>query len=109
MGIFGETWVKHSGKLLRHFAPKCTDLHFRIISHNPSEPPKTAVFPAISHKIICGAGGDGCGIVGSLYLWGFEGGFGVYHFIFGETNFYLSGVIRLRSSATPWGNEVPEE
>ena len=70
MGIFGETWVKHSGKLLRHFAPKCTDLHLHIICHNPTEPPETAVFPAISHKITCGAGGDGCGIVGTLYLWG---------------------------------------
>lgn len=109
MGEFGETLVKHSGKLLRHFAPKCTDLHLHIICHNPSEPSETAVFPAISHIISSGAGGDGCGIAGSLYLWGFGCGFGVYHFIFGETNFYLSGVIRLRSSATPWGNEVPEE
>jgi hypothetical protein len=109
MEIFGETRVKHSGKLLRHFAPKCTDLHLYLICHNSPEPPETAVFPAISHKIKCGAGGDGCLIVGTLYLWGFGVGFGVYHFIFGETNFYLSGVIRLRSSATPWGNVVPEE
>ena len=109
MGIFGETRVKHSGKLLRHFAPKCTDLHFRIISRNPSEPPETAVFPAISHIISSGAGGDGCGIVGTPYLWGFGCGFGVSHFLYGETNCYLSGVIELRSSATPWGNEVPEE
>ena len=70
MGTFGETWVKHSGKLLRHFAPKCTDLHLHIICHNPSEPPETAVFPAISHKISSGAGGDGCGIVGTRCLWG---------------------------------------
>jgi hypothetical protein len=109
MEIFGETRVKHSGKLLRHFALKCTDLHFCIIYHNSPEPPETAVFPAISHIISSGAGGDGGRIVGTLYLWGFGGGFGVYHFIFGETNFYLSGVIRLRSSATPWGNVVPEE
>jgi hypothetical protein len=84
-------------------------LHFCIISHNPTEPPETAVFPAISHKIKCGAGGDGGRIVGTLYLWGLGCGFGVYHFIFGETNFYLSGVIGLRSSAIPWGNVVPEE
>ena len=68
MGIFGETRVKHSGKLLRHFAPKCTDLHFSIISRNHPEPPETAVFPAISHIISSGAGGDGCGIVGTMYL-----------------------------------------
>ena len=109
MGEFGETLVKHSGKLLRHFAPKCTDLHFRIIIRNPTEPPETAVFPAISHNLQSGAGGDGCEIVGTFYLWGFGRGFGVSHFIFGETNFYLSGVIGVRSSATPWGNEVPEE
>lgn len=84
MGTFGETWVKHSGKLLRHFAPKCADLHFRIINRNPTEPPETAVFPAISHIISSGAGGDEGWIVGSIYLWGFGGGFGVSHFIFGE-------------------------
>ncbi len=70
MGTFGETWVKHSGKLLRHFAPKCTDLHFRIISRNHPEPPETAVFPAISHNLQSGAGGDGCGNVGTLCLGG---------------------------------------
>lgn len=91
MGTFGETLVKHSGKLLRHFAPKCTDLHFRIISHNPTEPLETAVFPTISHNLQSGAGGDEGGIVGSLYLWGFGCGFGVYHFIFGETNFICRG------------------
>ena len=109
MGIFGETLVKHSGKQLRHFAPKCTDLHLHIICHNPTEPPETAVFPAISHIISSGAGGDGGEIVGSLYLWGFGCGFGVSHFLSGETNCYLSGVIWERSSATPWGNVVLEE
>ena len=109
MGIFGETRVKHSGKLLRQNALKCTDLHLHIICHNPPEPPETAVFPAISHNLQSGAGGDGCGIVGTLYLWGFGCGFGVSHFLFGETNCYLSGVIGLRSSATPWGNVEPEE
>lgn len=59
MGIFGETWVKHSGKVLRHFAPKCTDLHLCIICHNSSEPPETAVFQAIPHNFSSGAGGDG--------------------------------------------------
>ena len=44
MGIFGETRVKHSGKLLRHFAPKCTDLHFCIISHNLPNLPKPPYF-----------------------------------------------------------------
>ncbi len=109
MGTFGETWVKHSGKQLRHFAPKCADLHFCIISRNPTEPPETAVFPAISHNFQSGAGGDGGEIVGTLCLWGFGCGFGVFHFLFGETNFYLSGVIGVRSSATPWGNVVSEE
>jgi hypothetical protein len=109
MEIFGETRVKHSGKLLRHFAPKCTDLHFRIISRNPTEPPETAVFPAISHIISSGAGGDGGRIVGTLYLWGLGCGFGVSHFLFWETICYLSGMIWPRSSATPWGNVVPEE
>ena len=109
METFGETRVKHSGKLLRHFAPKCTDLHLHIICHNSPEPPETAVFPAISHNFQSGAGGDGCGIVGTLYLWGFGCGFGVFHFLFGETICYLSGVIWLRSSATPWGNVAPEE
>ena len=66
MGICGETWVKHSGKLLRHFALKCTYLHLHIICHNSPEPPETAVFPAISHIISSGAGGDGGGIVGTL-------------------------------------------
>jgi len=50
MGTFGETLVKHSGKQLRHFAPKCTDLHLHIICHNRPKPPETAVFPAISHN-----------------------------------------------------------
>lgn len=109
MGTFGETRVKHSGKLLRQNALKCTDLHLHIICHNPPKPPETAVFPAISHNFQSGAGGDGGGIVGTLYLWGFGCGFGVSHFLFGETNFYLSGVIGLRSSATPWGNVVLEE
>ena len=58
MGIFGETRVKHSGKLLRQNALKCTDLHLHIICRNPVEPPETAVFPAISHIISSGAGGD---------------------------------------------------
>ena len=70
MGTFGETWVKHSGKLLRHFAPKCTDLHLHIICHNPSEPPETAVFPAISHNFQSGAGGDEGAEVGTLCLGG---------------------------------------
>lgn len=109
MEIFGETRVKHSGKLLRHFAPKCADLHLHLICRNSPEPPETAVFPAISHINMSGAGGDGGRIVGTLYLWGLGCGFGVSHFLFGETNFYLSGVIWPRPSATPWGNVVPEE
>jgi hypothetical protein len=76
MGIFGETRVKHSGKLLRHFAPKCTDLHFCIIYHNSPEPPETAVFPAISHNFQSGAGGDGGRIVGTRCLWGVREIFG---------------------------------
>ena len=70
METFGETRVKHSGKLLRQNALKCTDLHFCIICHNPTKPPETAVFPAISHIISSGAGGDGGEIVGTRCLWG---------------------------------------
>ena len=70
MGIFGETRVKHSGKLLRQNALKCTDLHLHIICHNRPKPPETAVFPAISHIISSGAGGDWDEIVGTLCLWG---------------------------------------
>ena len=44
MGTFGETRVKHSGKQLRHFAPKCTNLHLHIISHNRPNRPKPPYF-----------------------------------------------------------------
>ena len=70
MGMFGETRVKHSGKLLRQNALKCTDLHLYLICHNRPKPPETAVFPAISHNFQSGAGGDGGRIVGTLCLWG---------------------------------------
>lgn len=59
MGIFGETRVKHSGKQLRHFAPKCTDLHLYIISHNrPNrpKPPYFRPFPTISKVELEGTG-----------------------------------------------------
>ena len=59
MGTFGETRVKHSGKLLRQNALKCTDLHLHIICHNlPNlpKPPYFRPFPTISKVELEGTG-----------------------------------------------------
>jgi hypothetical protein len=59
MGTFGETRVKHSGKLLRQNALKCTYLHLHIICHNlPNrpKPPYFRPFPTISKVELEGTG-----------------------------------------------------
>ena len=82
MGIFGETRVKHLGKLLRHFAPKCTDLHLHIICHiapNLPKPPYFRPFPTLFQVELEGTG---------VGLWApfIYGGLGV---VLGYLIFYL--------------------
>ena len=84
MGTFGETLVKHSGKQLRHFALKCTDLHLHIICHNrPNlpKPPYFRPFPTISKVEL---EGTGAGLWAPFVYGEFERFLGIHFNIWGN-------------------------
>ena len=91
MGIFGETRVKHSGKLLRHFAPKCTDLHLHIICHiapNLPKPPYFRPFPTLFQVEL---EGTGVGLWTPFVYGEFERFLGIHFNIWGNKLLFIGG------------------
>ena len=91
MGIFGETRVKHSGKLLRHFAPKCTDLHLHIICHNPPKFPKLPYFRPFPTLFQVELEGTGVGLWAPFVYGEFERFLGIRFNIWGNNLLFVGG------------------
>lgn len=110
MGMFGETRVKHSGKLLRQNAPKCTDLHLHIICHNRPNLPKPPYLRPFPTFFKVELEGTGAGLWAPVVYGEFERFLGIHFNIWGNKLLFIEGDLgdhrkRCGCMSRPWSSE----